>query len=355
MKRATRALFALLLLVAVAAAGGLVWARRELATPRAFGSPGAGTTFVVERGESSRTILARLESAGLIRSALLARLYLSRVEGDPSLAAGEYRFVSPISTLELLGKLRRGEVATYPVTIVEGLTYFETAAALAAAGFGPEAELRTELARPERVRDLDPLATTLEGFLFPDTYRFPRGVSPQAIADAMVAEFRRRFERAVAPLRPPADARSVRELVIVASLVEKEARRDEERPLVAAVYANRLRIGMGLYADPTLIYGRKLAGTWDGNLRRRDLEDDNAWNTYRRPGLPPGPICSPGLASLAAAARPATVDYLYFVSRNDGSHVFSDNLKEHNRNVERWQRRYFRDHKQGGGGARGAN
>jgi len=133
--------------------------------------------------------------------------------------------------------------------------------------------------------------------------------------------------------------------VILGSLVEKEAKLDEERPLIAAVYANRLRRQIGLYADPTIIYGLKLAGTWDGDLRKRDLESDSPWNTYRRAGLPPGPICSPGLASLRAAARPADVGYLYFVSRNDGSHVFSSTLAEHNRNVEIWQRRYFREHR----------
>ena len=165
--------------------------------------------------------------------------------------------------------------------------------------------------------------------------------SPQA--RALVEEFRRRFEREVRPLLAPGDGRGVRELVILASLVEKEARLDAERPLVAAVYANRLRRGMGLYADPTLIYGLKLAGRWDGDLRRRDLEADSPWNTYRVPGLPPGPICSPGAASLRAAARPADSPFLYFVSRNDGSHVFATTLTEHNRNVEIWQKRFFRE------------
>jgi UPF0755 protein len=168
-------------------------------------------------------------------------------------------------------------------------------------------------------------------------------VSEKAVADALVANFRTRFERDVRPLLAADDARTPREIVVLASLVEKEARLDAERPLVAAVYANRLRRGMGLYADPTIIYGLKLAGRWDGDLRRRDLEWDSPWNSYRRAGLPPGPIASPGAASLAAAARPANAPYLYFVSRNDGSHVFSTTLAEHNRNVEIWQRRYFRE------------
>ncbi len=338
---------AIVLGLAVAAAGALagawIWAQRELAAPHAFGPPGTERDFEVAAGESSRRVLARLEAEGLLRSALLARVWLSRVEGDPPLRAGLYRFASPVSALALLGKLRAGDVLTFQVTLVEGLAYFETADALAAAGFGRRESFLAEFERGARVADLDPAATNLEGYLFPDTYRFPRGTPESAVADALVANFRARLRREVQPLRAGGDARPLRELVILASLVEKEAKLDAERPLVAGVYANRIARGIGLYADPTLIYGLKLAGTWDGDLRRRDLEADSPWNTYRVRGLPPGPICSPGSASLAAAARPADIPYLYFVSRNDGTHVFSTTLAEHERNVDRWQRRYFRE------------
>jgi len=340
-------LLALVALAAAAAlAGALAWAERELATPHSFAPPGTTRDFEVTPGESSRRVLERLQRQGLIRSALVARVHLSRVLGDPPLHAGYYRFVSPISASELLAKLRDGEVATFPVTVVEGLTYAETAAALAAAGFGARDRFLAEFEQGARVADLDAAATNLEGYLFPDTYRFPHGASEATIADALVANFRARFEREVRPLLPAA-GRPLRELVILASLVEKEARLDRERPLIAAVYANRLARDIGLYADPTLIYGLKLAGRWDGDLRRRDLEADSPWNTYRVRGLPPGPICSPGVASLAAAARPASSPYLYFVSRNDGSHVFAETLAEHNRNVDLWQRRYFRERRAG--------
>ncbi len=345
-RRAVRALLGLVLLLALAAAGAWRWSEREMARP--FGAPGAAVTVVVPPGESSRAILDRLERAGVLRSALLARLWLVRVLGDPPLRAGEYRFDPPLPAFEVLRKLRAGEVVTYPVTIVEGWTYFDTVAALAAAGFGDAAALRREVTDPARVRDLDPAATTLEGYLFPDTYRFPRGTGARAVVDTLVAAFRRHWERDVLPLRAAEDRRPARELVILASLVEKETGRSDERPRVAAVYANRLRLGMGLYADPTLIYGLRLAGRWDGDLRRRDLEADSPWNSYRRPGLPPGPICSPGLASLAAAARPAVSDELYFVSRNDGSHVFAKTLAEHNRNVDVWQRQFFREQRRNG-------
>ena len=133
------------------------------------------------------------------------------------------------------------------------------------------------------------------------------------------------------------------EVVTLASIFEREATLDEERPLIAGVYAHRLRRGMALFADPTVIYALQLEGRWDGNLRRGDLELDSPYNTYRYPGLPPGPICSPGVSSLLAAAAPVDTDYLYFVSRNDGSHVFAATLDEHNRNVEQWQRRYWRE------------
>ncbi len=347
MVRGRRLLAAVLLVVALAAAlaAGIVWhvARSALDSPRDFASVGDSVLFVVSSGETSRQILERLESQGIVASALAARAYLSRLLDDPPLLAGEYRIVSPISTIELLRMLRAGEVVTYPVTIVEGLTYFETADHLAAHGFGDRTALLGELADPGRIAELDPAASNLEGYLFPDTYRFPRGTSAKRVGDTLVASFRSRFESAVRPAFAPEERRSLRELVILASLVEKEAKVDAERPLIAAVYANRLRRGIGLYADPTIIYGLKLAGRWDGDLRRRDLEADSPWNSYRQPGLPPGPICSPGLASLLAAVRPARVDYLYFVSKNDGTHLFSASLAEHNRNVEVWQRRFFRE------------
>jgi UPF0755 protein len=341
-KRLLRAVLVLVVVAALAAAAVAAWILRQLETPRAFGAPGEARVFVAETGSSSRAILERLEREGLVDSALVVRLYLTRVLGDPPLQAGEYRFVSPVAATEVLRVLRAGEVMTHPVTIVEGLTLVETADALAGAGFGEREALLRAFRDPAPVAELDPEAESLEGYLFPDTYRFPRGTGAREIARALVDGFRRAQGRAVAPVRTADDERPLREIVILASLVEKEAKLEDERPLIAAVYANRLRLGMGLYADPTIIYGKKLEGTWDGNLRRTDLEADSPWNTYRIAGLPPGPICSPGEASLRAAARPAEADYLYFVSRNDGSHVFSRSLAEHNRAVDLWQRQYFR-------------
>jgi UPF0755 protein len=202
-------------------------------------------------------------------------------------------------------------------------------------------------AREEPIRDIDPAAPDLEGYLFPDTYTLPRRTTADQLVERMVD----RFEKSLTPeIRAKAAARglSVRQLVTLASLVEKETAKPEERPLVAAVYANRIKIGMGLQCDPTVIYALERAGRYTGNLTRADLQFDSPYNTYRYAGLPPGPIAAPGQASLAAAAEPADVPYMYFVSRNDGSHVFATTLDEHNRNVHEWQVKYFRERRRQG-------
>src|SRR6185295_7487598 len=200
---------------------------------------------------------------------------------------------------------------------------------------------------PAPIRDLDPAAQDLEGYLFPETYSLPRRTDAPTLVRLMVAAFNRAF---TPELRAAAAARnrSVRQAVTLASIVEKETARADERPTVAAVYGNRLRIGMALQCDPTVIYALQRAGAYTGNLRHDDLSFDSPYNTYRYPGLPPGPIASPGRASLEAAVHPAAADYLYFVSRNDGSHEFARTLEEHNRNVQKWQVQYFRDKRAAG-------
>jgi UPF0755 protein len=337
--RPARAL-ATLVLLALLAAGALAgWAWRELQRPyRGYDEPEA--LVLVEPGASATSILEGLAARGVLRDARLARLYLVHVLGDPPLRAGEYRFAGPLSIPQVLDKLVRGDVLLHAVTLVEGWTLEESAAALAAAGLGEVEAFLAAMRDPAPIAGLDREARDLEGYLFPDTYSFARGTLEAAIVGELVRTFRERF---ASDVRPLAEERSPRALVTLASIVEEEARLAEERPLVAGVYANRLRIGMALYADPTVIFALKRRGTWDGNLRRADLGLDDPYNTYRYPGLPPGPICSPGLASLQAAAAPAAVEYLYFVSRNDGSHVFAASLGEHNRNVERWQREYWRE------------
>ena len=334
-------LFAVLLLLGLAAiAGGAYWALEVLKKP--FPEHLAPLVVQVESGSGATQILEQLHRAGVLPNVLLARTYLVHQLDDPPLIAGEYRFEEPLDTRQVLAKLIRGEIVTYPVTLIEGLTFDEVAEHLAREGFGDLETFRREVRRGERIHDLDPAANTLEGYLYPDTYRFARGTSEKDIIGALLDNFRRHYRKELESRLASRDDISLRDLVILASIVEKEARLQEERAQIASVYTNRLRNGIALYADPTVIYALKLQNTWDGNIRRADLRIDSPYNTYLYPGLPPGPICSPRLASLIAAAEPADTPYFFFVSRNDGSHVFARTLSEHNRNVEEWQRRYWR-------------
>ena len=345
---------ALLAIAACSAGAAVWWAQRTLFDAHGDASE-EGIMFTIERGQSARDIIDRLAEQGLVSNPTLARLFLVYRLDDAPLQAGEYRFYPPLDTPTVLDKIIRGEVVTYPLTIIEGLTLDETARSLADQGFGDYSSFLQAMSDPALVRDLDPEATSLEGYLFPDTYSFPRGTSEAQIVATLIDTFRGHYEREMRPTLGPPETSAVepeegtdvvaglRDLVTLASIIEKEAQLADERPVISAVYRNRLEIGMGLFADPTIIYAKKLDGTWNGNLTRSDLQLDSPYNTYVTAGLPPGPICSPGLASLVAALRPADASYLYFVSRNDGSHVFANTLREHQNNVERWQRRYWRE------------
>jgi UPF0755 protein len=331
----------LVTLSALAVAAAATW---FLAAPYR-GYPQDEQRVLVLPGASGQAILEQLAADGVIRHPLPARLYL-RWLGGPTLHAGEYRFGRPLTTLEVLDKLIRGEVVLHVVTVIEGLTLEETAQHLSASGFGQLERFLEAMRDPAPIIDLDADASDLEGYLFPDTYRFGRGTSEERIVGAMVENFRRRYRDHLEPGLPAAGERTLREVVILASIVEKEARLPAERPLIAGVFHNRLVRGIALYADPTVVFVLKQQGRWDGNIRKVDLAIDSPYNTYRNAGLPPGPICSPGLGSLQAAVVPAEVPYLYFVSRNDGSHVFATTLQEHNRNVAQWQRRYWRERRE---------
>ena len=343
-KRRFKVLGLVLLVFVLALAGALygayAWARTTLMTPFAAYS-GDEKIVRIEAGTGARQILERLADEGVLAHSDLTRHYLVRILGDPPLRAGEYRFQGPMNAPAVLDKLVRGDVVTYSVTLIEGLTLDEQAKHLADEGFGDEAAFLAAMKDPRRIADLDPEATDLEGYLFPDTYRFASRTPEAEIVDTLVTTFRKNWSDRIQPLLGGAGQRSLRQVVTLASIVEKEARIDGERPVIAGVYENRLERGIALYADPTVIYALKRLGRWDGNLRRPDLQLDSPFNTYRYPGLPPGPIASPGLKSLLAAAQPADVPYLYFVSRNDGSHVFAETLREHNRNVTEWQKRYW--------------
>jgi UPF0755 protein len=298
-------------------------------------------------GSSTPAMARSLADAGVVQSPTAFRIAVWWRGAGRRLQAGEYRFDAPMTPGEVVDKIARGDVYMRPVTFREGLTMRQMAAIFEERGFGSAAEFLKAAAREEPIRDIDPAAPDLEGYLFPDTYTLPRRTTADQLVERMVD----RFEKSLTPeIRAKAAARglSVRQLVTLASLVEKETAKPEERPLVAAVYANRIKIGMGLQCDPTVIYALERAGRYTGNLTRADLQFDSPYNTYRYAGLPPGPIAAPGQASLAAAAEPADVPYLYFVSRNDGSHVFATTLDEHNRNVHEWQVKYFRERRRQG-------
>jgi UPF0755 protein len=275
------------------------------------------------------------------------------LSGDATkLKAGEYHFDEPMSAGQVVDKIARGDVYVVSITIPEGLTIPEMAKVFESHGLGTAQSFLEAAKDPAPIRALDPDARDLEGYLFPETYSMPRHAGAKELAKLMVD----RFTRVLTPeLRQAAEARglSIRQAVTLASIVEKETARPEERPTVAAVYSNRLRIGMPLQCDPTVIYALELSGRYNGNLRKDDLLLDSPYNTYRYPGLPPGPIAAPGKGSLEAAIKPATADYLYFVSRNDGSHEFAKTLAEHNRNVQKYQVQYFRDQRAGRAGRAG--
>jgi UPF0755 protein len=295
----------------------------------------------VPSGVGPATIGARLVEAGVVRDAMTFRAALWVSGRARELKAGEYRFTDAMTPRDVIDKIARGDVYRRSITFPEGLTITEMAQIFEKSGFGSAVEFEQAARDPGPIRALDPGAPDLEGYLFPETYSLPRNTPASVLVGQMVSH----FEKALTPeMRDAYRARglSVREAVAVASLVEKETSVDAERPIVAAVYLNRHRIGMPMQADPTVIYALQRARRYDGNIRREDLQFDSPYNTYRYPGLPPGPIAAPGRAALLAVARPADVDYLYFVSRNDGSHVFAGTLVEHNRNVREWQVEYFR-------------
>lgn len=325
--------FVLLVLVFGAlGASAAWWARAEFDVPyRGFSD---AEVFVdLPPGSSTGEIAERLSAMGVVRGAWLFRLAVRYARADRRLQAGEYRFIDATSPNDIIARLRRGDTFNHTVTFPEGLTMREMGAIFERAGLGTAAEFVSAASDRSLVADLDPSARNLEGYLYPSTYALPRHAGAAGFVRAMVKEFRKAL--GTEPL--PEGIASVRELVTLASIVEKETAEPSERPIVAAVYRNRLNIHMALQCDPTVIYALMLRGRWDGNIRKGDLSIDSPYNTYRYPGLPPGPIASPGRGSLDAARHPADAPYLYFVSRNDGTHVFARTLAEHNRNVRLYQ------------------
>lgn len=340
MRRLLTLLVVLVLVAAIGLAvfGSMVWGRLH----EPYRGYESGEVFVdIPPGSSQREIGRRLIEAGVVRDEFDFRAAVWWRGDARRLRAGEYRFAEPVSALEAVDRIARGDVYAHRITFREGLTIQEKAAVYETLGFGSADAFVAAAGDPAPIADLDPGATDLEGYLFPETYAVPRGTPAARLVQMMVARFRAVYTD---ELRQQAEAQGLttRQVVTLASIVEKEAGLAEERPLVAAVFRNRMRIGMSMQADPTVIYALQRAGRYDGNIRREDLQFDSPYNTYRYPGLPPGPIAAPGRASIEATLSPADVGYLYFVSRNDGSHVFSETYAEHRRNVQEYQVLYFR-------------
>jgi UPF0755 protein len=327
-----------LLVAAAAAAGGWIWYQR--AHEPFKGDEAEAQIVDIPPGASTKAIAESLAAAGVVRDVYLFRSAVWWTNASRRLKAGEYRFAEPASVLDVIRTIERGDVYAVRVTFPEGLTIAEMAEVFADRGLGTAAAFTAAAGQTSLVADLDSEATDLEGYLFPATYAVARRGEASALVATMVGRFRQAYTPEL-QAKATSQGMSTRKVVALASLIEEETARADERPLVSAVYRNRLRIGMGMQADPTVVYALKRAGKYTGNIRRDDLRVDSPYNTYRYPGLPPGPIASPGQRSLEAALAPADVDYLYFVSRNDGSHVFAKTLREHNANVNEFQVRYF--------------
>ena len=314
--------FLALFLIALLAAGAAGW---MIFTP--FG-PSAETFVDIAPGSSTTRIAQQLESSGVIRSQFAFDLWRWVRKGK--LKAGEYRFDHPTPLTDVYDRIARGDVYTVAVTVPEGATIFDVAARLEQAGIATRKEfLDQQASLAALVADIDPQAKTLEGYLFPDTYRFPRKTTPAQIAAAMVRQFR--IEASQIGLKE-----NVHQVVTLASLVERESALDSERPLIAGVFENRLAKHMPLMTDPSVIYGLEVENQWRGAIHQSDLKRDTPYNTYLHAGLPPGPIANPGLPSLRAALDPIHSNYLYFVAAGanpQGKSMFATTLEEHNRNV----------------------
>ena len=330
MKRTAVRLFAVVVILTLAVASGVaVWLHRSL-----FGVRSQEAVAVeIPAGQSARQILSGLRLDGLVPSPLAGRIYIrARAEGR-NLHYGQYVFESNIRPVDVLERILDGNVEMFEVTVVEGSDTDQIREQLVNLGVGSVEEWRQVQTRVDWVAAVVPNATTLDGFLFPDTYRFAVGIPAPIAAQHMVDRFIEVWNQE----RPLVEGLwgSPLEVVTMASLVEAETSLAAERGLVAGVFANRLRRGMLLQCDPTVVYALKRRGEWKGRLYRIHWELDDPYNTYKYPGLPPGPINSPGRASLIAAMAPESTPYLYFVAKPGGGHTFSRTLTEHNRAVAR--------------------
>jgi UPF0755 protein len=320
-----RKLFGIVVMLVLAGAG---WLAASLVTPT---TPPQQTFVLLRPGYSTRRIARELKNAGVIRS-FDAFVLWHAFHRKPSLKAGEYLFEHGATAIDVHNRLARGDVYVHTVVIPEGFNMFDIGKSIEDAGLGSAQDfVKVATADTALISDLAPQATSLEGYLFPNTYEFTR---TQTMRD-MAAEMVKQFRQVAAQIALTQD---VPQTVTLASIIEKETGNPDERPEVASVYANRLEKHIALQADPSVIYAELLNGTYGGALHHNDMQFDSTYNTYRHAGLPPGPIANPGRSSLEAAMHPAQTQYFYFVADGNGHHRFATTLEEHNRNVAAFRR-----------------
>lgn len=328
-----------LLLILLAVTGGAFWLTNEIYTPYQHGA--AKKTITIESGASMSTIVARLYQEGILKYELPTLIWLRFFPGSKRFKAGDYEFKSPISPHDVIDQLIRGSLSTKQFTIPEGYNRFDIAQMLHGLVLKEQRPPKPEDLLPlfkntSLIADLDPQATSLEGYLFPDTYDYTANMKRAQLVEAMVKRFREVYTPEM-QTRAGEMNMSARQAVTMASLIEKEAKVDGERELISSVFHRRLKLKMALGCDPTVIYAALLAGNYRGKIYKSDLDRDSPYNTYTRVGLPPGPIASPGKRSLQAAVNPAETDYLYFVvdaQKTDGSHKFSATSAQHDKAVQ---------------------
>ncbi len=344
----------LMLIVILAAGAYAAWMWYGITYPYQ-GFPKEGVFVDVPHGASRRYVAFLLKQNGVVRSKLAFEIYARR-HPKRTLEAGEYFFDYPMTGRDVFWKIANGQIFEQPFTVREGETMFDIARELQAGKLMPAGDFLFAASDPSLIRDFAPDALTLEGFLFPATYELPRHPAASELTAQMVHKFKEEWKRIAtsdpvgqAPSNGQAGSKGQATLnvaspsarlriVTLASLVERETPKPEERPMVASVFENRLRKGMRLQCDPTVIYAMERSGQYRGTLTGKDLSFESAYNTYEHRGLPPGPIGNPGEASLRAALHPEDTSFLYFVANTQGGHFFSSTLEEHNRNVLKYRR-----------------
>ncbi|HWG59673.1 MAG TPA: endolytic transglycosylase MltG [Candidatus Acidoferrales bacterium] len=328
----------LLVLLLIAALGaGAAWLDSQLSRPYT-GRESEHTFVEIPHGTSRWHIAGILRHDDVIRNRVAFALF-SEWHFRKPMQAGEYLFDQPLDSRQVFWKIAHGQIYVHTIVVPEGWSTYEIAADLDSQGVCSRQAFLAAAQDTSLIADLAPHARSLEGFLFPSTYKFTRHTTCDQVVAEMTGEFRRVW-KSIAPAgtRDFPEGLTLEQLVTLASLVERETPNPAERPLVAGVFYNRLRRGYPLQCDPTVQYAMEMAGRPERSVHAQDLRVDSAYNTYEHRGLPPGPIANPGEASLRAALHPATTDYMYFVANNHGGHFFSRTLAEHNRNVARYRR-----------------